>query len=334
MLVDHTVRGWKAQGRSIADLRFAWWNEPAKGHASGPRVGNLATGDWGEEFHRASSAILVDGGGVNFRGCSCAAPPSPWREGARRARELASVTGGKNGGWWERIDRRAFNSGIYFPRGLPLSKGVGRYKTGDAAAVDIMRALKVPAPRDRVDIHEWYATPGSLDGRTSRTTRRTGARPSPPRLRAGQGRGSGPQAVLLPDQLHGRPAARLAVRAVRRGQQSRPRRPPTMACPGLSGCFAAALRGRRPFPPRRATPGHRKATESPAAEIGGRTRPPRRCSTSGGSTPSTSRGRVLHEEQVREDRLRECSRAQTSCTSDGRSRKNRGSSSSDSAYTG
>ncbi len=163
MLVDHTVRGWKAQGRSIADLRFAWWNEPAKGHASGPRVGNLATGDWGEEFHRASSAILVDGGGVNFRGCMLCGPTlSFFGEKGHEERELASVTGGKNGGWWERIDRRAFNSGIYFPRGLPLSKGVGRYKTETQRRVDIMRALKVPAPRDRVDIHEWYATPGSL----------------------------------------------------------------------------------------------------------------------------------------------------------------------------
>jgi len=157
MQIDLVVSEWKRLGRSKADLRFEWFNEPATGHVSGSKKPE-PIGTWSLEFHAMCNHLLLHEGGIQFQGHALMGPTVSFLgdPGAEDV-EIRTAPGGNLAKWWSRIDQRAMNGGVYSKTQITNPEQAAiLWVSALAQRVETLRKLDIPVQNDHISIHEWY----------------------------------------------------------------------------------------------------------------------------------------------------------------------------------
>lgn len=159
-IIDFTINTWESLGGTKTGLRFEWFNEPATGHVGGGDPKKEPKGLWSGEFHSFCNYLLVDNGGLNFRGYPLIGPTlSMFGQPEPERIELQSCPGGDDGFWWSKMQRRCVNVGIYAPRPAKSPEDAARmFRPELERIIAIMKNLPVPIESKKICIHEWYCT--------------------------------------------------------------------------------------------------------------------------------------------------------------------------------
>ena len=160
LAIDHCVAHWESNCGQKNGLLFEWFNEPATGHVSGGSLNNEAKGTWSHQFHVFCDFLLLGSEGINFHGYPVVGPTlSFFGEKEAEQRELATVSGGKDGQWWSKMHRRCTNLGIYLPRpARSAEEAAGMYRRELERILGIMERLPLAPTKKKIRIHEWYVS--------------------------------------------------------------------------------------------------------------------------------------------------------------------------------
>lgn len=164
MQIDWVVNFWRKQGRALEELTFEWINEPATGFVSGgPK--SEPEGLWSQAFHAFCNHLLLQDGGIDFRGHALVGPTlSFWDKPGQEVVGMGSVEGGSGAKWWRVIDRLSLNSAVYLPFDAPKEPRLVAEQTFREIdrRIQRMKQLDLPAATAPFGLHEWYVTKETL----------------------------------------------------------------------------------------------------------------------------------------------------------------------------
>ena len=141
-------------------LIFEWFNEPAAGHVSGGSLDKELKGTWSKQFHAFCSYLLMGSHGINFQGYPVVGPTlSFFGEPGAEQQELATLVGGQENLWWEKMQRRCVNIGVYLPKQARSPEdAASMHRVELERILGKMIELPISPSNHRVRIHEWYVS--------------------------------------------------------------------------------------------------------------------------------------------------------------------------------
>jgi hypothetical protein len=160
LAIDYFVKRWEAMNGQRNSLMFEWFNEPATGHVSGGSPDREAKGTWSKQFHSFCTFLLTGSEGIDFHGYPVVGPTlSFFGEGAAERQELATVSGGHHGQWWEKMHRRCVNVGIYLPKqARSPEEAAAMHRVELERILGIVSELPLALSSRHIRIHEWYVS--------------------------------------------------------------------------------------------------------------------------------------------------------------------------------
>lgn len=160
LAIDHCTRKWESLNGQPRSLVFEWYNEPATGHASGGNAVKEPKGTWSKQLHAFNNFLLTSPDAIDFHGYKVVGPTlSFFGEPGAEHQEMTTAVGFGDAHWWDKMDRRCVNLGIYLPKPATTPDNAAvMYRNELERILQKLKGLKIGPKKSPIRIHEWYVT--------------------------------------------------------------------------------------------------------------------------------------------------------------------------------